>query len=130
MDLNILDSGYVKGEILDLVQNILDHKNTNGYIPSKVEYTHPKSGTQELPNINELQKPKTSFANIISAFTDEFQTIIRMIENNFQLNTSKKKSPNAKTLRTELDLTYKAKERLEEEVQNLRIMMRNPDRRE
>ncbi|CAG9311364.1 unnamed protein product [Blepharisma stoltei] len=129
MDLNILETGYVKGEILDIVQNIVDYKNEHGYIPAKIDYVHPKI-SQELPQINSSPKAKVNFIQTLTAFTDEFQTMIRMIENNFQLNTSKKKSPNAKSLRNELEQTHKNQEKLEEEVQNLRIMMRNPDRRE
>ena len=52
MDLDILETGYVKGDILEAVQNIIAFKNKHGYIPVRVEYIHPKKSS-ELPTINE-----------------------------------------------------------------------------
>ena len=48
MDLDILDTGYVKGDILEAVQNLVAFKNKHGYIPTRLEYTHPKKSSELL----------------------------------------------------------------------------------
>lgn len=135
MDLDILDTGYVKGDILEAVQNLVAFKNKHGYIPTRLEYTHPKKAS-ELPQINEPSAkptPVLNLVNLLESFTEEFQSIVGLVENNFQLKNSQKvnfKSPKTDSLRQQLEEVYREKERLEEEVQKLRIQMRNPDKRE
>ena len=138
MDLDILDTGYVKGDILEAVQHIVAFKNKHGYIPVKTEYIHPKRPS-ELPPINDPSyKPPVimNLAGLFESFTDEFQSIVGLIENNFKLKNVKNnqqknlKSPKVDSLRQQLEDVYRDKEKLEEEVQKLRIQMRNPDKRE
>lgn len=91
MDLDILDSGYVKGEILEVVQNIFAFKNKHGYVPTRVEYSHPKRAS-ELPPINDPSYRPPAQLNLTSlfeSFTGEYANIISLIENNFQLKTVK-----------------------------------------
>lgn len=87
MDLDILEAGYVKGDILEAVQNIFAFKTKHGYLPTKTEYVHPKRAS-ELPPINDPSVkplPVLNIANLFESLTDEFASIISLIENNFQL---------------------------------------------
>ena len=139
MDLDILDTGYVKGDILEAVQNIITFKNKHGYIPTRLEYIHPKKSS-ELPPINDPSykpSPVLKLANLIESFSEEYHSIIGLVENNFQLKSNvismqkaNLKSPKTDSLRQQLEEVYREKERLEEEVQKLRIQMRNPDKRD
>ena len=137
MDLDILETGYVKGDILEAVQNIIAFKNKHGYIPVRVEYIHPKKSS-ELPTINESGRanPALNLANSFESFTEEFQSMVSLIENNFQLKTVKPtqksnlKSSKVDSLRQQLEDVHREKEKLEEDIQKLRIQMRNPDKRE
>ena len=89
MDLDILDTGYVKGEILEAVQNIFAFKNKHGYVPTKVEYVHPKRPS-ELPPLNDPSyKPPVplNLTSLFESFTSEYTNIISLIENNFQLKS-------------------------------------------
>ena len=138
MDLDILDTGYVKGDILEAVQNIFAFKNKHNYLPTRIEYVHPKRAS-ELPPLNDpAYKPPVhlNITSLFESFTEEYSSIISLIEHNFKLknvkNTqkSKLKSPKVDSLRQQLEEVYREKEKLEEEIQKLRIQMRNPDRRE
>lgn len=87
MDLDILEAGYVKGDILEAVQNIFAFKTKHGYLPTKTEYVHPKKAS-ELPPINDPSVkplPALNIANLFESLTEEFSSIISLIENNFQL---------------------------------------------
>lgn len=87
MDLDVLDTGYVKGEILEAVQGLISYKNKHGYLPVKTEYVHPKRSS-ELPPINETQtKQSLNLMSIIETFSEEFESIVSLIENNFKLKT-------------------------------------------
>jgi hypothetical protein len=88
MDLDISDTGYVKSDILEAVQNIIAFKNKHGYLPVRTEYIHPKKSSQ-LPSINDSQsKPSTlNIVNLFESFCEEFQSMVNLIENNFQLKS-------------------------------------------
>ena len=66
MDLGILETGYVKGEILDSVRKIIDFRDAHGYIPTKIEYTHPKK--PEFPSI-ESPVVKFDVVSLVNTFT-------------------------------------------------------------
>ena len=84
IDLGILETGYVKGEILDSVTKIIKFRDENGYIPLKVEYIHPKSS--DLPPL-EASQVKLDLVNILGTLSEEFLSAIQLIENNFKLTT-------------------------------------------
>jgi len=124
MDLGILETGYTKGEVLEVMEYIKNYNKKHGHLPSKVEYQHPSS----LPGFQSSTNKLTGF---LKAFYDEFHAMVRLIENNFGLATKqKKKSPMAESLREELEKAYLGNEKLEREVQNLRYMVRSPDKKE
>ena len=84
MDLGIMETGYVKGEILDSVTKIIAFRDEHGYIPLRVAYVHPK--INELPSLTG-SPVKLDLISILSTFTEEFLSVIMLIENNFELNT-------------------------------------------
>ena len=86
MDLGILETGYVKGEILNLVTKIVAFRDEHGYTPVKVDYVHPKKPS-ELPDIHATAPAKFDLAGVVTTFTEEFLTMVALVENNFKLTT-------------------------------------------
>jgi hypothetical protein len=88
MDLGIKTDEYVKGEILEATNKILDYANTHGYVPTKPDYIHPKSILDT--NSPELSKKKSELPQLLPqlhSFTEAYQGIIELIENNFNLSS-------------------------------------------
>lgn len=134
MDLGIGNEEYVKNEVFEATRRAIDSFNAQGYLSSKVEYFHPRLETG-LPSIREQSTatPVSSVPEVVHSlisFADGFQDMTAMIEKNFQLSISKKSNPAVSTLRDEIEAAYQRCTRLEEENQNLKTLLRSPDRRE
>jgi chromosome segregation ATPase len=124
MDLGLQSEEYVKGEVLATTQRILKAQMDHGHIPSKSEYIQPTTDDSEskvfIPDL----------LPVLSSFSEEFKSITRMIENNFKLHSEFKPSPNAITLREEIENCRKKISELEKELQNSRNTFKSPEKRE
>ena len=124
MDLGLQSEEYVKGEVLATTQRILKHQIDSGHIPTKCEYVQPKSDESELRGY------VPSLMSVLCSFSEEFYSMQRMIENNFKLNSDIKPSPNAISLREEVENVKREMYTMEKELQNARSQLKNPDKRE
>lgn len=124
MDLGLQTEEYVKGEVLSTTQRILKFQAEQGHVPSKCEYVQPKSDNSELKGYI------PGLSSVLSSFTEEFTSVMRMIENNFKLHCEVKQSPNVVSLREEIEAYKKQMYALEKELQNTRAILKNPDKRE
>lgn len=136
MDLGIGSEEYVKNEVFEATKRAIDSFAAQGYLSSKIEYSHPRLETG-LPAIREPSSasPSSSFTvpdliHSLLSFSEGFQDMTAMIEKNFQLSVSKKSNPAVATLRDEIEAAYQRCSRLEEENQSLKTLLRSPDRRE
>lgn len=124
MDLGLQSEEYVKGEVLSATQRILKTQVDLGHIPSKCDYVQPKSDASEIKGYIPKLLP------VLSSFSEEFTSVIRMIENNFKLHCEVKPSPNVVSLREEIEAGKKEMYALEKELQSARTILKNPDKRE
>lgn len=88
MDLGIKTDEYVKGEILDATNKILDFANSHGYVPTKPDYIHPKI-IMDFTSTDSLKK-KPGLPELLpqmQSFTEAYQAMIGLIENNFNLSS-------------------------------------------
>lgn len=88
MDLGIKTDEYVKGEILEATNKILDYANSHGYVPTKPEYIHPKVILDT--NSPEVSKKKSGLPELLPqlhSFSEAYQAIIGLIENNSNLSS-------------------------------------------
>ncbi|CAG9310716.1 unnamed protein product [Blepharisma stoltei] len=125
MDLGIQQEEYVKGEVLVATQSILKYQEENGHIPTKIEYKHPRNTSEEetgyVPNL----------LSSITAFSEEFMSISRMLENSFSLLSKNNKIGTAViSLREEIEFVKKEAAKYEKELQSARSLLKSPDRRE
>ena len=124
MDLGLQSEEYVKGEVLTATQRILKAKTDFGHVPTKCEFVLPKNESTELRGyIPEL-------ISVLSSFTEEFTSVVRMIENNFKLHAESKTSPYVGSLREEIEAGKKQIYALEKELHIARTTLKNPDKRE
>jgi hypothetical protein len=124
MDLGLQSEEYVKGEVLTATQRILKAKTDTGHVPTKCDFVLPKNDNSDqrgyIPEMN----------SVLSSFTEEFTSMVRMIENNFKLHGESKTSPFVGSLREEIEAGKKQIYILEKELQTARSILKNPDKRE
>ena len=122
MDLGINQEEYVKGEIIKTLEKIQNFQSQKGYVPTRTEYFHP--------NLNEDSK-NFNLLSILGCVTDQFVSMLRLVENNFKLNATKnRQSPLVESLREEVEAARREANRLEAEVQRLRVDDKVPKNRE
>ncbi len=124
MDLGLQSEEYVKGEVLTATQRILKMQNDLGHIPTRCDYVQPK------PDSSELRGYIPELLSVLSSFSEEFFSVIRMIENSFKLRHESKTSPYVSSLREEIENNKRQIYNLEKELQATRNILKSPDKRE
>jgi len=124
MDLGLQNEEYVKGEVLTATQRILKTQADTGHISTKCEFVQPKSDP------NEVKGYIPGLVSVLTSFSEEFTSVVRMIENNFKLHSEGKPSPFAGSLREEIESLKGKIYDLEKQLQAARTIGKNPDSRE